>query len=105
MVGSSVKGTPSARQAGPSPADVACRDAEVSRGNRELEPQGTARAGRGCRGTRLLRGGSMPRPTGGSPPGAALPPVGCPRSPQAGGTAPTRPRWPRQRELAGPSSW
>ena len=32
----------------------------------------------GERGTRLLRGGSLPRPTGGSPPGAALPPVGTP---------------------------
>ena len=32
----------------------------------------------GQQGTRLLRCGRMPRPTGGSPPGAALPPVGCP---------------------------
>ncbi len=30
------------------------------------------------RGTRPLRGGSLPSPTGGSPPGAALPPGGCP---------------------------
>jgi hypothetical protein len=33
----------------------------------------------------------MPRPTGGSPPGAALPPVGCPRSPQAAGTGSNAP--------------
>jgi len=32
------------------------------------------------RGTRLLRGGSLPRPKGGNPPGAALPPVGRPRA-------------------------
>jgi hypothetical protein len=46
-------------------------------GNRELERRRSARAERG---TRLLQGGSMPRPTGGSPPGAALPPVGSPAS-------------------------
>ena len=38
-----------------------------------------ARAVRDRRETGLLRGGSLPRPTGGSPPGAALPPGGCPR--------------------------
>jgi hypothetical protein len=85
------KGTPSARQAGPAGPGVACRDAEVSRGNRELERRRTAKAG-GERGTRLLRGGSLPRATGGSPPGAALPPVGCPRTRRQPVPAPTRPR-------------
>ena len=41
------------------------------------------------RGTRRLRGGSLPRPTDGSPPGAALPPVGTP--------APAGSRYPLQR--------
>ena len=87
-----IKGAPSARQAGPGPAGVVCKDAEISRGNRELERRENrqSQAG-GNRGTRLLRGGSMPRPTGGSPPGAALPPVSCPRSPQAAGAGSNAP--------------
>jgi hypothetical protein len=82
-----------ARRAGPGTAQVTRRDAEVTEGNRDLVRRGElAEAWGGGRGTRLLRGGSLPRSTGGSPPGAALPPVGCPRSPQAAsplGNAPT----------------
>jgi hypothetical protein len=73
------KGTPTARQAGPC-RPIACEDAEITPRNRELargeppEPGGVAKR------TRLLRGGSLPRPRGGSPPGATLPPVGSPRT-------------------------
>ena len=42
----------------------------------------------------------QPRPTGGSPPGAALPPVRCPASAGRAVTSATRPRRPR-RTLAG----
>jgi hypothetical protein len=65
--------------------------ASWSRGN-------TAAGWRGNRGARLLRGGSMPRPTGGSPPGAAMPPVGCPRARRQAVPAPTR------RQLPSPAS-
>jgi hypothetical protein len=88
---------------GGAPAEVACKDAEVTRPKYDLEHE-TAHARAGNRGTRLLQGGSLPRPTGGSPPGAALPPVGCPE--------PADSRYPLQRahgdralqDLAGPSS-
>jgi hypothetical protein len=82
------KGTPSARQAGPG------HGRGQGRGSHQAESRagatGTGRARTGSRGPRLLRGGSLPRPTGGSPPGAALPPVGCP-APQAAGTASNAP--------------
>jgi hypothetical protein len=55
----------------------------------------TGTAWRWRRGTSLHRGVSMPRPMGGSPPGAALPPVGCPRTrrqPVADSNAPPVPR-------------
>ena len=71
--------------------------ANRSRGDRQ-------RQARRQRGPRLLWGGSMPRPMGGTPPGAALPPGGCPPSPQAAGTGSNAPTVSAPPELAGPSS-
>src|SRR5208282_480622 len=59
------------------PAQVVCKDAEISRGDRELERRRTARAERAA-GRRAYSGAAASRAQrGGSPPGAALPPVGC----------------------------
>jgi len=63
-----------------------------SAGNRKLKTREPPGPGRGSRGTHLLRGGSLPRPAGGSPPGAALPPVGSPGTRGQPVPAPTRPR-------------
>lgn len=72
------KGTPSARQAGPGPG----RSRVLGRGSPPRETASRSRdnpaASAGSRGTHLLRGDSLPRPTGDSPPAAALPRVGRP---------------------------
>jgi hypothetical protein len=79
-----IKGAPAARRTWPVPSQVACGSRGITEGERELAGRETAGATPRQQGDRLRRGGSLPRPTGDGPPGAALPPVG---SPATGGQA------------------
>ncbi len=75
------------------------------RGIRELARGETASSSPGGgRGDSPAPGGSLPRPAGQSPPGAALPPVGIPAPRKQAVPAPTRPPGPRLHEPAGPFS-
>jgi hypothetical protein len=79
------KGTPPARKDGPVPAEVACRDAEVSRGNCELERTETPGPVRGSRDA-LTPGRQPAAPYGRKPTGRGAAAGRHRPHPQAAGT-------------------
>ncbi len=99
------KGAPPARQAGPRPGRVACgRTRKSSKGIASWREAGTARSRAGWQGTRLLRGGSLPRPYGREPSGRGAAAGRLSPLPQAGSPVRNAPTMTTPAELAGPSA-